>query len=118
MTPDVIEIDTTWLYEPSDEERRQFHAQARSLGERFETRDRQNVSGVFFNLALSAIVITPLPLQGGARARASGSVVPTEWTTPADQFRDDLGTIVAFLLPLLEDPGVLPGRRCRRCPCV
>jgi hypothetical protein len=93
MTPNWIEVDMPWMRELSDSERAQFHQQAMALGRHFQRRDRHNVTGVFLNLGTAAMVIGP-------RAPGVGPVkssIPTEWTTPEDQFRDDLGTIVAFM---------------------
>jgi hypothetical protein len=36
------------------------------------------------------------------------TVVMKDETAPSDQYRDDLGTILAFLLPIADDPGTLP----------
>lgn len=49
--------------------------------------------------------------MGAQEAQGVESVVPTDWTTPSDQFRDDLGTAVAFILRLTEDPTTLPAVR-------
>jgi hypothetical protein len=107
MTPDWIEVDMSWIRDLTDAERAQFSKQAMELGAHFEPRDRHNVTGVFLNLGTAAMVIGPQsPGTGPVH-----SLIPTEWTTPDDQFRDDLGTIVAFVLRLAEDPTTLPAVR-------
>ena len=107
MTPDWIEVDMSWVRELGDSERAQFSKQALELGALFEGRDRHNVTGVFLNLGTAAMVIGP---QGPGAGPVTSSI-PTEWTTPKDQFRDDLGTIVAFVLQLAEDPATLQAVR-------
>jgi hypothetical protein len=107
MTPNWIEVDMSWIRDLTDEERSQFAKQAMELGRQFEPRDRHNVTGVFLNLATVAMVIGPQTAGSGP----VGSSIPTEWTTPSYQFRDDLGTIVAFVLRLAEDPTTLPAVR-------
>jgi hypothetical protein len=103
MTPDWIEVDMSWIRDLTDAERAQFSKQALDLGAHFEPRDRHNVTGVFLNLGTAAMVIGQQSLGTGP----FHSSIPTESTTPDDQFRDDLGTIVAFVLRLAEDPTTL-----------
>ncbi len=99
----VIVVDMTWVLGLTPEERKQFSEQALELVDLFEGRERENVTGVLMNLATVAMVATRQEED-----RSVGSVIPTEWTTPADHLRDDLGTIVAFVLQRIESEVTLP----------
>lgn len=103
--PNVIEIEVDWARLTAFE-RGQMYEQARQIENRFAPRDRQNVAGVFANLAISALVFN---------ARTDGqvvtSVIPKDVTAPEDHYRDDLGTVMAFVLILEGDPWTLPGVR-------
>ncbi|MFN2483794.1 MAG: hypothetical protein ABR509_02495 [Candidatus Limnocylindria bacterium] len=86
----------------SDLERGQFWEQARRLaGEFLERRDRETVGGIFFNLAVSALVRVP--------TSDLASVVPADVTAPPDHHRDDLGTAMAWMIALRDDDATLPG---------
>lgn len=92
-----------WIRGLTTEERTQFY-QAADLGALFGPRERENITGVFLNMASLALYIGPHADDAGG----ASSVIPTEWTTPTDHFRDDLGTIVAFPLRLVDDPATFP----------
>lgn len=83
-----------------------MYEQARQIENRFAPRDRPNVAGVFANVAMSALVLN-------ARTEGQGvtSVIPKDVTAPDDHYRDDLGTVMAFVLILEGDPWTLPGVR-------
>jgi hypothetical protein len=86
-------------------ERGQLYEQARQIENRFAPRDRPNVSGVFANLAISALMHNP------AERYASTSAIPKDVTAPDEHYRDDLGTIMAQAMILEGDPWTLPGVR-------
>jgi len=99
-----IEIDVEWG-DLTAFERGQMYEQARQIENRFAPRDRPNVAGVFGNLAVSALMFDAETML------LSKSYVPKDVTAPDDQYRDDLGTIMAFVLMLEEDPWTLRGVR-------
>ena len=101
----AVEIDVDWAGLTAFE-RGQMYEQARQIENRFSPRDRSNVAGVFANLAISALVH-----DARTDGRGAISVVPKDVTAPDDQYRDDLGTVMAFDLMLEGDPWTLPGVR-------
>jgi hypothetical protein len=103
--PNLIGIDVTWSA-LTPFERGQMCEQARQVENRFAPRERPNVSGVFANLAISALLF-----DERHEGRGPLSVIPTDATAPDDHFRDDLGTVMAFVLILEGDPWTLPGVR-------
>jgi hypothetical protein len=105
--PETIVVDMGWIRDLNHAERAQFAKQAMDLGAHFEPRERENITGVFLNLTSVGLWLS----VGAKEAQGVESVVPTDWTTPTDQFRDDLGTAVAFILRLTEDPTTFPAVR-------
>ena len=101
----VIEIDVEWA-ELTAFERGQMYEQARQIENRFAPRDRPNVAGVFANLAISALVF-----NARTDGRGVTSIIPKDVTAPDDHYRDDLGTVMAFVMVLEGDPWTLPGVR-------
>jgi hypothetical protein len=99
--PPYIELRLP-LEELSDIERGQLYEQARKLGDIFlDDRMRQTIGGVFLNIA-GAVLISGEPVT---------HVVPTDYTAPDDQHRDDIGTLMAWLIAMRDDPGTLRGVR-------
>ena len=100
-----FEIEVAWA-DLTAFERGQMFEQARQIENRFARRERDNVSGAFANLAVSALVFDPE--RDTAR---TVSVIPKDVTAPDDHYRDDLGVIMANALMLEGDPWTLPGVR-------
>jgi hypothetical protein len=100
---DFISVSLPWG-QLGELERGQLYEQARRLGQRYD--DRPNVSGVFFNIAVAALVVRLRVGDGEGRIL---NVVSKDPTAPDSHLRDDIGTAMAFIKTLHDDPGTLPG---------
>jgi hypothetical protein len=87
----------------------QWYEQAKGLSDLFEERERQTVSGFFMGIAAMAMFSAQGLLTGAEHE--SSLVTPTDFTAPDDHQRDDIGTLTAHVMAVMDKPETRPNVR-------
>jgi hypothetical protein len=87
----------------------QWYEQAKGLSDLFEERERQTVSGFFMGIAAMAMFSAQGLLTGAEHE--SSLVTPTDFTAPDDHQRDDIGTLMAHVMAVMDKPETRPNVR-------